>query len=462
MIVALSPTLWKWNSAVRHRFVIAMAAAGLCLTTGPAVAEKRVALVIGNAAYRTAPLSNPVNDAHDMAEALRQVGFEVIEKTNATQKEMLRAITQFGEKLRADSVALFFYAGHGMQVKGKNFLVPIDAQIASEASVRAEAVDVDNVMDQLSVSTLNIVILDACRNNPFERKFRSVGGGLAQMDAPKGSLIAYATAPGKTAADGDGRNGLYTQELLKHIRTSSLPVESVFKRVRIGVMQASGDGQTPWESSSLTGEFFFRREAPANSPPVAPSYTLPPPNAKPRTTEQIEDDLWANIRDSNRAQVFEEYIRGYPRGRYLTQAKVKLVSLRPSDGPVEPLPAASSRISAKATNRPAGEGSVDAASKGTTGGDVTTSSENGRVSLVAKARGSSQEADMLVRRTMAHRKALSASSKRLQQLLVQRYGMSAKEAEETVAAGEVVGAEYSNDAKEIEVRYKVVFQTAGR
>ena len=212
-------------------------------------ADKRVALVIGNAAYPGAPLLNPVNDARDMAAALRKLGFEVIERTNVTQKEMNRAIVQFGEKLRSDSIALFFYAGHGMQVRGKNYLIPIDAQIDSEAGVRAETVDVDAVMDQLAVSPLNIVILDACRSNPFERRFRGVGGGLAQMDAPKGSLIAYATAPGRVAADGRGRNGLYTQELLKHIQTPGLTVEAVFKRVRNGVIAASGEAQTPWESS---------------------------------------------------------------------------------------------------------------------------------------------------------------------------------------------------------------------
>jgi len=228
--------------------------------------EKRVALVIGNSAYKDAPLNNPVNDARDMAAALRMLGFDVIEKTNVTQKEMNRAIVQFGEKLRADTIALFYYAGHGMQVKGKNYLIPIDAQIHSEASVRVETVDIDGVLDQLMVSPLNIVVLDACRNNPFERRFRSFGGGLAQMDAPKGSLIAYATAPGKTAADGENRNGLYTQELLKHIQTPGLPLETVFKRVRVGVMRASGETQTPWETSSLTGEFFFRPVAGAPSP----------------------------------------------------------------------------------------------------------------------------------------------------------------------------------------------------
>lgn len=275
-----------------------------------AAGEKRIALVIGNSAYKDAPLRNPANDARDVAATLRKLGFEVIEKTNVAQKEMNRAIVQFGEKLRGDSVALFYYAGHGMQVKGKNYLIPVDAQIQSEASVRVEAVDVDGVLDQLTVSPLNIVILDACRNNPFERRFRSVGGGLAQMDAPKGSLIAYATAPGKTAADGDNRNGLYTQELLKHIQTPGLPLETVFKRVRIGVMAASGEAQTPWETSSLTGDFFFR-----------PGAGAPPEIPLPTDAAAEEIAQWRSIEHSSELADFERYLQRYPDGRYATLAK---------------------------------------------------------------------------------------------------------------------------------------------
>lgn len=235
-------------------------------------AEHRVALVIGNASYRDAPLTNPPNDARDMASALRRTGFEVIELIDGTQKEMNRAIAKFGERLRADSVALFYYAGHGMQVRGKNYLIPIDAQISNETSIRVESVDVDGVLDQLGSSELNVVILDACRNNPFERRFRSMGGGLAQMDAPKGSLIAYATAPGKTAVDGDGRNGLFTQELLKQMQMPGLTIEQVFKNVRREVARSTRDNQIPWESSSLTGDFYFMpagRSTIAAIPPVA-------------------------------------------------------------------------------------------------------------------------------------------------------------------------------------------------
>lgn len=268
----------NWRCLPRVLLRLALFAGGFFLTYAlPAGAqeaknvppgERRVALVIGNSAYPAAGLVNPVNDARDMAATLRGLGFEVIEKLDATQKEMNRAIVQFGGKLRSDTVALVYFAGHGLQVRGKNYLVPVDAEIASEAAIRAETVDVDVILDQLAVSHLNIVILDACRNNPFERRFRALGGGLAQMEAPRGSLIAYATAPGSVASDGQGRNGLYTQELLGAISVRGLPIESVFKRVRSNVIQRSGGQQTPWESSSLTGDFYFTSPK-AAEPPAA-------------------------------------------------------------------------------------------------------------------------------------------------------------------------------------------------
>ncbi|MCK6453202.1 MAG: caspase family protein [Alphaproteobacteria bacterium] len=171
--------------------------------------EKRVVPVIGNAAYPENPLKNPVNDARAMASVLKQTGFQVIVRENATKQDMERAVGEFGRALQPGAVALFYYAGHGVQVNGRNFLIPVDASIESEHSVRLETLDVDLVLDQIASrgSDVNVVILDACRNNPFERRFRSRGGGLAQIDAPKGTLIAYATAPGRTALDGAGDDG---------------------------------------------------------------------------------------------------------------------------------------------------------------------------------------------------------------------------------------------------------------
>jgi uncharacterized caspase-like protein len=248
--VVLLPLAWAACSTVAH--------------AQAAPAESRIALVIGNAAYPTAPLRNPVNDAKAMADRLRTLGFEVALRTDVTQREMTRAVSQFGQALKPGAVALFYYAGHGMQVRGRNFLIPVDAEIASEASVRSEAVDVDLLLEQLGPARLSMVILDACRNNPFEGRFRSGGGGgLAQIDAPKGTLLAYATAPGKVASDGEGAHGLYTSELLKALDIPGIKVEEVFKAVRVNVVKATASQQVPWESSSLTGDYYFRPPAPA-------------------------------------------------------------------------------------------------------------------------------------------------------------------------------------------------------
>lgn len=228
---------------------------------------KRLALVIGNAAYPSAPLKNPVNDARAMARTLKELGFEVVLRENIGQRDMAAVVRQFGASISPGSTTLFYFAGHGMQVKGRNYLVPVDADIQLEDEVPYATIDVSLVLDKMEVgkSAINLVILDACRNNPFARRFRSSATGLAQMDAPVGTLIAFATAPGSVAQDGSGANGVYTQHLLESIATPGLPVEQMFKRVRIGVAKATHDSQIPWESSSMKGDFVFREAPPAAS-----------------------------------------------------------------------------------------------------------------------------------------------------------------------------------------------------
>jgi hypothetical protein len=240
--------------------------------------ESRIALVIGNAAYPAASLKNPVNDARAVAEALRQLNFDVVVQENMSQAQMQRAIIAFGQRLTPDSVGLFYYSGHGVQVGGRNFLIPVDADISSEQSVPLTALDMDDVVAQMAAARarINLVILDACRNNPFAGRVRSLGGGLAAIDAPKGTLIAYATAPGKVASDGRGSLGLYTQELLKAMRQPDMPVEQMFKRVRASVVTASNDQQTPWETSSLIGDFYFARPDAKTS-----RLTVPAPMSRP-------------------------------------------------------------------------------------------------------------------------------------------------------------------------------------
>ncbi len=241
--------------------IYALLAVPTAAQTKPAAAsgEQSIALVIGNGQYKDSPLPNPVNDARAIAKALTASGFKVTVRENAGQKDMQLAMRDFGDALKNGGVGLFYYAGHGMQVKGRNFLIPVDAQIQREDEVAYNSVDAGQVLDKMEAANnrLNIVILDACRNNPFARSFRSGGAGLAQMDAPVGTLIAFATAPGSVASDGDGQNGLYTQHLLQSLQKPGTKIEYVFKNVRASVRKDSGGKQIPWESTSLEGDFVF-------------------------------------------------------------------------------------------------------------------------------------------------------------------------------------------------------------
>lgn len=302
----------------------------------PALADKRIALVIGNGDYKESPLRNPVNDAKAMATTLKRLGFEVTLVTNATLPRMQQAILSFGEALRGDGAGLFYYAGHGLQVKGQNYLVPVDADIASEAAVRVTSVPVDLVTEQMgdAGNALNVVILDACRNNPFERRLRGGLRGLAAMDAARGTLIAYATAPGSVAADGDGDNGLYTGELLKALGEPNLKAEEVFKRVRANVVQRTGGKQTPWESSSLTGDFVFNLTV----------NVKPPAESGGFDERQFELAYWNSIKDSASPVPFRAYLDRYPKGNFAEIARFKIDELeaKPKIGlaaPATPPPA---------------------------------------------------------------------------------------------------------------------------
>lgn len=217
------------------------------------------ALVIGNNDYKDVPLSNPKNDANDISTLLNNIGFRVTTKINVTQREMEETIRIFGKEIQYGDIALFYFSGHGVQVNGENYLLPIGSQIYSEDEIKYEAVNIGVLLDKLQTakSTLNIIILDACRNNPF-KGFRSMGQGLAHMSAPTGTLIAYATAPGQVAYDdGKSRNSPYTKYLLDTMQIPGLKIEEVFKQTRIAVMNDTSDKQVPWESSSLTGDFYF-------------------------------------------------------------------------------------------------------------------------------------------------------------------------------------------------------------
>ena len=245
--------------------------------------EGRYALVIGNSSYKTSPLRNPVNDAQDMATSLRRLGFVVIEKENISRKEMTDSIREFGDLIAKGGVGLFYYAGHGMQVNGKNYLIPVNANIQREDEVAYQSVDVDSVLAKMysAGNRLNIVILDACRNNPFARSFRSGSRGLARMNAPVGTLIAYATAPNRVASDGKRgeRNGLYTKYLLANMEIPGVEIGQMFRKVRRAVRIATNNAQIPWESSSMEGDFYFPAQTTrVNQPVVKPKKT---PNNNP-------------------------------------------------------------------------------------------------------------------------------------------------------------------------------------
>jgi uncharacterized caspase-like protein len=233
------------------------------MSIGDALAENRIALVIGNSSYTSVTaLPNPANDAKAMAKFLSSAGFQVLQAPNLTQGDMRKTIGNFASMVAEkgpDTVALVFYAGHGLQVDGENFLVPVDAQIEREADVPLQAMRLADVMNALgSVPSKTIItILDACRNNPFSAINKTTGRGLAIVDSPKGSLVSYSTAPGTEALDGDRENSPFTSALLKIGQEPGLPIEQVLKRVRLDVSNATDRQQFPWESSSLTSEFSF-------------------------------------------------------------------------------------------------------------------------------------------------------------------------------------------------------------
>ena len=270
---------------------VAAAADALSPTVEAAMSrERRVALIIGNGRYASSPLVNPVNDARAIGKSLQAMGFRVTVLEDATITQISDAVARFGDALQPGGVGLFFYAGHGMQIKGRNYLIPIGADIQREDEIAFNAFDSSQVLEKMEAakSRINIVILDACRNNPFSRSFRSSTQGLAPMEAPLGSYVAFATAPAKVASDGNDGNGLYTQHLLAAMRTPGLKIEDVFKRTRVKVMNESEGQQIPWDNSSLAGDFYF---VPTETVAAAALADAPAPDAgrgSRRDTQRME------------------------------------------------------------------------------------------------------------------------------------------------------------------------------
>jgi uncharacterized caspase-like protein len=310
----------------------------LALAPAGAQAEKRVALVIGNSAYRNAPaLPNPHDDAAAIADALQKLGFSVqsgFDLGRAATEQMLRA---FGDTLGDADVALFYYAGHGLQVDTRNYIVPVDAMLATENDLPFEAVDLTLVLSLMERRPrINLVFLDACRDNPLAQNLaRSMGAsrsmavsrGLAIAESGIGTLLVYATQPGNVALDGSGAHSPFTQGLLDYIATPDIEVRQMLTRVRAEVLQATGGKQVPWDHSSLTGDFFFvPRGLAVAAPPEAPA-------------ADRELAFWESVKDSHDAADFQAYLGQYPGGTFAALARNRLAALQ-SQATVAPTPTA--------------------------------------------------------------------------------------------------------------------------
>lgn len=291
---------------------------------------KRVALVIGNSAYKnTSKLTNPVNDADDLSAALKGFGFEVISLKNGTRRQMNEKLAEFSQKIDGASAALVYYAGHGAQIRGANYLMPVDASVDTEAAIIDESISLNRVLEELEGgrNRVNIVMLDACRDNPITGKFRSAQRGLSAPNfTPKGTVIVYATDPGNTAADGDGRNGTFTAGLLKAFKGKDLSLDGVLTVASEEVEKQSNRKQTPYVNGPKTVQknFHFRVT-------VSPS------------PQMLDSEYWTSVKDSKDVADFEAYLAEYPQGQFkrLAENRVKAlkVALLPAPQPVAPTPA---------------------------------------------------------------------------------------------------------------------------
>ena len=311
-------------------FIFMISILSASVTSATPTQEKRIALVVGNWDYSDSPLVNPQYDAENMAASLDRLGFEVLHRTNLDQKAFNKVIQEFGEKIRSGGSGVFFYAGHGMQINGINYLVPIGAKFKGEASVDKVAVNADSVLAQMSKANnrVNLVILDACRNNPFEEKTSGSdsgsrgSGGLAQMNAPSGTLISYSTSPGLTASDGAGRNSPFTKNLLTSMKQPGLAVEQVFKKVRVEVEKETYLEQTPWEVSSLKGDFYFNLTATTEEKSASGT----------ADASLLSKDLaaWTTVQSSQDPAAYAAYLRQYPQGQFAELALWKQKTVSPA------------------------------------------------------------------------------------------------------------------------------------
>ena len=279
--------------------------------------QPKVALVLGNSKYKEAPLKNSANDARAIGAALKALGFAVTLKLDAGRSEMAAATQDYVQELvKNKSVGLFYYAGHGIQLAWRNYMLPVDAAIDTLADIQKQAVELNSLLEGIkrAGNAMNVIILDACRDNPFGSLKGADQKGLSQMDAPQSTLLAYATSPGNVASDGEGQHGLYTEHLLREMKVPDAKVEDIFKRVRLGVRRKTNGAQIPWESTSLEEDFYF----------------LPPAHLKKLSEEEQERQfneefaLWEKVKEAKEPGPFTDYLQRYPSGQFSELAQLQL------------------------------------------------------------------------------------------------------------------------------------------
>ncbi|MGA7806965.1 caspase family protein [Bradyrhizobium sp.] len=321
-------------------FIAAISVAAFFFSGNAAFADKRVAFVVGNGAYRNVPqLPNPVVDAQAMAKVLRSVGFDVVEGTNLTRDKMTDKLLEFGRRAEGADIAVFYYAGHGIAVNGTNYLLPVDADLKSEMDVKlGAAINVDLTLDQtLADAKVKLVFLDACRDNPFAAKIRSaratrsiaVDSGLADMKSGEGTLIAFATGPGQTALDGEsGTNSPFTRALVAHITQPGVEIQQAMTEVRAEVNEETNKNQLPWDHTNLVGSVYL-------NPAAAPADKAGPTSAEPSVAtapaSEIEIEFWRSVKDSNKPEELNAYLTSYPAGQFKSLALARIAALQ--DGP---------------------------------------------------------------------------------------------------------------------------------
>jgi len=319
------------------RFLIAaLSIAGLLVSATVAKADKRVAFVVGNGAYKNvAALPNPAIDAKSMATVLRNVGFDVVEGTNLTRDKMTERLLEFGKKAEGADVALFFYAGHGIAINGTNYLLPVDADIKSEMDVKlGSAINIDLTLEQtMADAKVKLVFLDACRDNPFASKIKSnnatrslsVQSGLAEMKSGEGTLIAFATGPGQTALDGqEGTNSPFTRALMANITAPGVEIQQAMTKVRAQVNEETSKNQLPWGHTNLIGSVYLNPAPAAGASADAPNT----PAVTAGAASEVELEFWRSIKESNKPEELNAYLTNYPNGTFKPLALARIAELQ--------------------------------------------------------------------------------------------------------------------------------------